>query len=204
MLIDHLFQSASRHPQQIAVVDEKGQHTYQQIAAMTTGLSLYLSMQTENKNVGLLLPAGRGFHVSFYATLLAGKSAVLMNYLLGDREIAHVIKDSAIDTVLTIPQLAGRVADSKLNVIDLTQLAGNIPAGVDLGAMTPEIPKTNAGVARPTTAKNTASRPKRPSGRAAPATPIVSPIVSAIAIAHRASSAVAGNRSSTTFSAGAR
>ena len=72
--------------------------------------------------MGLLLPAGVGFVASFYVTLLAGKSAVPINFLLGDREIAHIIQDSGIDTVLSIPQLIGRLKDQSMNVVDLTKL----------------------------------------------------------------------------------
>jgi long-chain acyl-CoA synthetase len=42
--------------------------------------------------------------------------------------------------VLTIPQLAGRVQNSGLNVVDLTQLAGNIPAGIDISDLKPDFP----------------------------------------------------------------
>src|SRR5207253_2534469 len=70
---------------------------------------------------------GAGFMASFYGTLLAGKSAVLINYLLSEKEIGHVIADSGIDTVLTIPQLAPRVAGKNLKIIDLTQLPSPPP-----------------------------------------------------------------------------
>ena len=76
---------------------------------MAAGLGMYLSAQTRQPHVGLLLPAGAGFVASFYGTLLAGKSVVPINFLLGDKEIAHVIADSGIDTVVTIPQLAGAI-----------------------------------------------------------------------------------------------
>jgi len=56
---------------------------------MAAGLGMYLRLQTSQPHVGLLLPAGAGFVASFYGTLLAGKSAVLINYLLGEKEIAH-------------------------------------------------------------------------------------------------------------------
>jgi long-chain acyl-CoA synthetase len=48
---------------------------------------------------------------------------VPINFLLSDREIAHVIADSGIDTVITAPPLAARLKDLKLNVIDLSELA---------------------------------------------------------------------------------
>ncbi|MBC8108970.1 MAG: AMP-binding protein [Anaerolineae bacterium] len=128
MLVEPLFTQATRQPQATAIIDDRGQYTYQQIAAMASGLGMYLSAQTKKPHVGLLLPAGAGFVASFYGTLLAGKSVVLINYLLGEREIAHVIADSGIDTVVTIPQLAPRLKDARLNIIDLTALPQTPPA----------------------------------------------------------------------------
>src|SRR5437879_105797 len=122
MLFEPLFAHAAGQPQETAIIDDSGRYTYQQLAAMAAGLGMYLSMQTRNAKVGLLLPAGAGFVASFYGTLLAGKSVVPINFLLGDKEIAHVIADSGIDTVVTIPFLAGRLKDTPLRVIDLTQL----------------------------------------------------------------------------------
>jgi long-chain acyl-CoA synthetase len=128
MLFEPLFTHAQRQPQKIAIIDDRGQYTYQQLAAMAAGLGLYLSMQTREPRVGLLLPAGAGFVASFYGALLASKTVVPINFLLGDKEIAHIIKDSEIDTVITIPLLAGRLKDMELNVVDLTQLPQTPPA----------------------------------------------------------------------------
>jgi len=138
MLLEPLLTHAARQPQSIAVIDERGRYTYQQVAAMAAGLGMYLSMQTRKPGVGLLLPAGVGFVASFYGTLAAGKTVVPINFLLGDREIAHVIADSGIDTVITIPPLAPRLKDARLNLIDLTQLPPTPPA-----AITPRLPPRN-------------------------------------------------------------
>lgn len=139
MLFEPLFAHADRQPEQVAIIDDGGRYTYQQVAAMSAGLGMYLSMQTEKPRVGLLLPASAGFVASFYGTLLAGKTAVPINFLLGDREIAHIIADSDIDTVVTIPQLAGRLKEARLNVIDLTQLPKVPPA-----AIAPKFPTVSA------------------------------------------------------------
>src|SRR5829696_7204473 len=123
MLFEPLFAHAASRPNDVAVIDDRGQTTYQQLAAMSAGLGMYLAARTQKPRVGLLLPSSSGFVASFYATLLAGKSAVPINFLLGDREIAHIVADSGIDTVVTIPLLASRVKDLPgVNVIDLTQL----------------------------------------------------------------------------------
>ncbi|MEZ0264324.1 MAG: class I adenylate-forming enzyme family protein [Phycisphaerae bacterium] len=135
MLFEPLFAHAQRTPDEVAVIDERGQYTYQYLANAAAGLGLYLSFQTQKSAVGLLLPPSGGFVASFYGTLLAGKTVVPINYLLGDREVAHVIKDSGIDTVITIPQLAPRLAGSDMKVIDLTQLPQTPPM-----AITPRFP----------------------------------------------------------------
>jgi long-chain acyl-CoA synthetase len=130
MLFEPLFAHARDKPQDVAIVDDRGQYTWQQLAAMSAGLGMYLSFQTKKPTVGLLLPSSAAFTASFYGTLLAGKSAVAMNFLLGDRELQHVIADSGIDTVVTIPQLAPRLGEARLNVIDLTQFPQTPPASI--------------------------------------------------------------------------
>src|SRR4051812_24253981 len=130
MLFEPLFKHAESQPHEVAIIDDHGTYTYSQLAAMAGGLSIFLSMQTKQPRVGLLLPPGAGFVVSFYATLVAGKAVVPVNYLLGEREIAHVIADSGIDTIVTIPQLAGRVKDTPLKVIDLAALPKTPPASL--------------------------------------------------------------------------
>ena len=127
MLFEPLFQHAKDQPDHLAVIDDNGRYTYGQVAAMAAALGMYLSTQTEKPRIGLLLPPGLGFVASFYATLLAGKTVVPINYLLGDKEIGHIIKDSDIDLVLTVPFFVPRLKDLPLNVIDLTQLPKNPP-----------------------------------------------------------------------------
>ena len=57
MLFQPLFTHAQQHPQDVAIIDDKGQYTYQQLAAAAAGLGMYLSLQTDKPSVGLLLPA---------------------------------------------------------------------------------------------------------------------------------------------------
>src|SRR5260370_19576085 len=128
MLFEPLFAHAAKTPQDVAIIDDHGRYTFQQTAAMACGLGIYLAAQTQQPRVGLLLPPGAGFVASFYGTLLAGKTVVPINYLLGEREIAHIIQDSAIDTVITVPFFMSRLKDLPLNVIDLTKLPHTPPA----------------------------------------------------------------------------
>src|SRR5580704_2116827 len=113
MLLNPLFKHAREQPQHLAIVDDRGKYTYEQLAAMVSGLGFYLSMQTRQPRIGILLPASAGFVASFYGTLAAGKAVVPINFLLGEREIGHIIRDSGIDTVLTAPPLSSRLEPFK-------------------------------------------------------------------------------------------
>src|SRR4051794_16686663 len=126
MLFEPLFAHAKQQPQHTAVIDDRGQYTHAQLAAASAGMAMYLSSQTQQPRVGLLLPTSAGFAASFYGTLLAGKTGVPINFLLGEREIAHIVKDSGIDTIVTVAPLAGKLKDlpagGSLKVIDLVEL----------------------------------------------------------------------------------
>ena len=65
MLYEALFHNAREHPQEIAITDDQGQYTWQQLAAMAAGLGVYIASQTSRPRVGLLLPPGVGYVASF-------------------------------------------------------------------------------------------------------------------------------------------
>src|SRR3954464_14679227 len=140
MLFEPLFAHAASRPNDVAVIDDRGQTTYQQLATTAAGLGMYLAARTQKPRVGLLLPSSSGFVASFYGTLLAGKSAVPINFLLGDREIAHIVADSGIDTVVTIPLLAGPVEGTPLKVVDRTALP-QVPPGAPGAGVQPKFPQ---------------------------------------------------------------
>jgi long-chain acyl-CoA synthetase len=138
MLLNPLFKHAREQPQHLAIVDDRGKYTYEQLAAMVSGLGFYLSMQTRQPRVGILLPGSAGFVASFYGTLAAGKAVVPINFLLGEREIGHIIRDSGIDTILTAPPLSAKLAPfaaAGLKIIDIAALPSPPP-----GIPAPQLP----------------------------------------------------------------
>lgn len=138
MLLEPLLKHAQTQGQSTAIIDDRGSVTFQQLAGLSAALGAYLNIKSQRPRVGLFLPTSAGFAVSFYATLLAGKSVVPINFLLSEKEIQHIIADSEIDTIITAPPLAARLAGVLLNVIDLTQLP------TPSGATMPTLPKVNA------------------------------------------------------------
>lgn len=138
MLAQSLLRHAAAKPSDaVAVTDDRGSYTWRQLLGASGGLAQYLASTTRADAVGILLPASAGFVTSFYGTLLAGKIAVPINFLMGDRELAHIIADSGVDTVLTAPPLAARVAaHPALRVVDLTQLPAPTPDSIRLDQLT--------------------------------------------------------------------
>ena len=141
MLFESLFKHADAKPHEIAVTDDTGSYSWQQFAAAAAGLGMYLRVQTDRPRVGLLLPTSMGFAASFYGTLLAGKAVVPINFLLGEREVQHIIKDSDIDTIVSIPLLSARLKETPLKIVDLQQLQKMAPPP---GAVTPHFPEVKA------------------------------------------------------------
>jgi long-chain acyl-CoA synthetase len=139
MLIEPLLAHAEKAPNDIAIHDEHGTHSYGQLAALAAGIARHLGGVTSRPSVGLMLPAGAGFVASFYGTLLAGKSVVPINFLLGDKEIAHVIANSGVDTIITIPQLRGKIKSEGIKAIDLMELAG-LASAEALGELKTRLP----------------------------------------------------------------
>ncbi|HEX8325202.1 MAG TPA: AMP-binding protein, partial [Tepidisphaeraceae bacterium] len=127
MLLDALLRNAQADPGRVAIVDDSGSYPTRTLAGMAFGIGALLKQKTQRDTVGLLLPAGAAFVAGFYGTLMSGKIAVPINFLLGPKEVGHILKDSGIDTVLTIPFLAGRLEGSGVNVIDMAQLSGQLP-----------------------------------------------------------------------------
>jgi long-chain acyl-CoA synthetase len=140
MLVEPLLAHARSTPLDIALHDDHGSYTYQHLAGFSGQIAALLARRTRRDNVAVMLPSGLGFVASFYGILLAGKSVVPVNFLLGDKEVAHVLTDSGVDCVLTIPALAARVKDPTLQIVDITQLPP-VPATPDL----PSAPKKNGG-----------------------------------------------------------
>lgn len=122
MLLEPIFRHAQERPDDVAVIDDTGSYTRRQFAAMVAGLAGVVGGSTQRDAVGILLPSGVGFAASLYATMLAGKTVVPINFLLGDKEIGHLIADSGIDTVLSAPPLSKKLEGSPLKTIDLSQL----------------------------------------------------------------------------------
>jgi long-chain acyl-CoA synthetase len=128
MLLDALQRNARERPQAIAVVDDRGQTTWGELDQKARRLAKVIRGRTKRDCVGILLPSGAAFVTAFYATLYAGKVAVPLNFLLGERETLHVLKDSGVDLVVTVQLILDKVdagaavKSSSVQILDLLAL----------------------------------------------------------------------------------
>ncbi|MEM6560552.1 MAG: AMP-binding protein, partial [Planctomycetota bacterium] len=128
MLLDPILRHGKDQPQAPAFRDTNGEVSWGRTAASVSALAAHLRQTTQAERVGILLPAASAFPIAFYAILAAGKTAVPINFLLGEQAIGHIIADSGIDTILTAPPLAAQVEKLPLNIIDMSKLGGEPPA----------------------------------------------------------------------------
>ncbi|MBC7785826.1 MAG: AMP-binding protein [Burkholderiales bacterium] len=127
MLLHPLLRNAQENPSSVAIIDDTGSYTNEKLVQTAMAIGALIRAKTQKGTVGLLLPASAGFVASFYGALMVDKVPVPINFLLGPREVGHIIADSGIDTIITIPLLGARLKDLPVNIIDLEELAKTPP-----------------------------------------------------------------------------
>ncbi|MEM8875763.1 MAG: AMP-binding protein [Planctomycetota bacterium] len=133
MLLEPFLRHAKEIPSDVAFRDAQGEITWGVAAKQIGALAAHLRATTDATHVGILLPAAAAFPIAFYAVLAAGKTAVPINFLLGEQALKHIIVDSGIDTILTAPPLMAQVEQLPLKIIDLSALGGgNVPEGLPI------------------------------------------------------------------------
>jgi long-chain acyl-CoA synthetase len=111
MLVESLLKNAADSPADLAVVDDHGNHTFADLAALTLTIAHALPKLPEPKTVGILLPPGARGVAAFHGTLLSGNVVVPINYLLSVREIIHVIADAKVRVILTTQLMIDKLAE---------------------------------------------------------------------------------------------
>lgn len=89
------------HPRRVAVIDDNRTYPYARLFVGALFVAEHIRRTTDAKHVGIMLPTSGAFPVALLGCWLAGRVAVPLNYLLARDELAYVIRDSDIDTILT-------------------------------------------------------------------------------------------------------
>ena len=107
-----------------AVVDDQRRYTYAHILGGSLFLAEKLDSVTSRRHVGIMLPTSGSFPVALMACWFANRVAVPLNYLLSKEELQYIIRDSGIDTIITVgPMLSfiggAEVIPPGVKIIDL-------------------------------------------------------------------------------------
>lgn len=86
------------------IVDRDERHHYSHLMRAAVGMSVLLRARDKSPqgHVGLFLPNVFAFPVSYFGAQLAGKVPVPINVMLQPKEVAFILNDAGIHTVLTI------------------------------------------------------------------------------------------------------
>ena len=89
------------HPRRIATVDDQRSMRYFELLGGALHMARTVEKATDNPHVGIMLPTSGAFPVALLGTWLAGRVAVPLNYLLSQEELAYVIDNAGLDTIIT-------------------------------------------------------------------------------------------------------
>jgi long-chain acyl-CoA synthetase len=86
----------------LAVADPTRQLSYNRLTATAAALKKVIEESTSRQQVGIMLPATAAFPAALYGALWAGKTVVPLNFLLAADELADVVVDAGLDTIISI------------------------------------------------------------------------------------------------------
>ncbi len=93
------------HPLSTAVVDDRGEHSFLKLGLGSLFTAREIERKTDQQHVGIMLPTSSAFPIALMGVWMAGRVAVPLNYLLSRDELAYVIRDSEVDTIITVKPL---------------------------------------------------------------------------------------------------
>ncbi len=112
---------ARRRPGRPILADQRsGVKTYRDVVLGVLALRPALA-EMPGERLGIMLPASVAASVTYLAALFAGKTPVMVNWTVGQRNIIHSLEAAGVERVITAGALVARLAAQGL---DLSALAG--------------------------------------------------------------------------------
>jgi long-chain acyl-CoA synthetase len=150
--------AAERYAENTAIIDDGETRSYAELLTSARRAGGLLARRS-GRTVGILLPTCKEFVVCYLAALMAGKIPVPINFLLREDEIAFILEDAGIETLLSATPLRTYIPEGKAETIWLDEMsrrtmmaAALFPAGV------PDTPDDEVGTILYTS--GTSARPK--------------------------------------------
>jgi long-chain acyl-CoA synthetase len=109
-----ILRRALRHPRQVIAVDDRRQYTYGRLVAGAAFVRGKIASLTDNPHIGVMVPTSGAFPLTMLACWMDGRVVVPLNYLLAKEELAHVVRDAGLDTILTVQPMLDYLGEDHL------------------------------------------------------------------------------------------
>jgi len=117
-----LLQLAQTHGDREAIQEGPRCLRYGELTAASIFVGKQIEQATDAQNVALFLPNGIGFSAGFFAITMTGRTAVPLNFLLKPAEIARIISNSQVDTVITAEPLEKALSGTGLRILHIEDM----------------------------------------------------------------------------------
>lgn len=101
-LLRPILRHAILHGSRTAVIDDQRSYSHFSLSAAAMFVAREIDQKTQASHVGIMLPTSGAFPIALLGCWLSGRVAVPINYLLARDELQYVLKDSDIDTLITV------------------------------------------------------------------------------------------------------
>jgi len=125
-LVETFLDVAEDYARKVAVYDGDRAVTYEELRQMIDVRAHHLRVSTSMDKVGILLPTGVEFVVTFLASLLVSKTPVPLNYLLSPQDVKHIVKDAGIDGVVTCQALSPVLAPIRVSPLMVERMSPTV------------------------------------------------------------------------------
>ncbi len=118
-LLGMLEYTASERSEKAAVVSDKEELTFGQLAGSAKMLGACLAGMTDKPVIALFLPMSGGFVTAFFGGLYANKAVLPLNMLLPPEELVFILQDAGVDLLVTSKLFASRLEKLPVKVVAL-------------------------------------------------------------------------------------
>lgn len=137
-LYDFLEQAANRYPDNTAIIFQNHELTYGELKERVDRIATALHELGIKKGsrVAIMLPNCPQLVISYYAIMRLGAIAVMVNPMYTERELAYILKDSGVATLIYYdkmqPKVMNLLADTAIEILLATSVQQYLALGHDL------------------------------------------------------------------------
>jgi acyl-CoA synthetase (AMP-forming)/AMP-acid ligase II/1-acyl-sn-glycerol-3-phosphate acyltransferase/acyl carrier protein len=117
-LVEMFLRTSVSMSNRLAAADEiTGELTYQKMRLAVVVMAEHIR-SLPGTHIGILLPASVGVNILIFATQLAGKVPVMINWTLGERNLETIVEKTGIEVTISSWKFLDRLSNTELGVLN--------------------------------------------------------------------------------------